>query len=83
MLFRSCLVKLIKQIIGETCIVNLLDYSCNVPTTYIEEQEKRSAKYIMPIDIEQGLPGERYGGKRKKMKNRKKTKKRKKTKECF
>ncbi len=81
----SYLVNLIKEIIGESCIINLLDYSCNAPTKYIEEQEKRSAKYIMPIDIEQGLPGERYGGKKRKKKTekirkRKKRNKRKKTK---
>ena len=74
----SYLVELIKKLIHKSCIINLLDYSCNVPTKYIEEQEQRSAKYIMPIDIEQGLPNDRYGGnknKKKRNKNKNKTKK--------
>lgn len=71
----SCLVELVKNIIGENIIINLLDYSCNVPTSYIPEETIASSKFIVPDDIETGLKNREYGGKKKKTKKMKKTKK--------
>lgn len=56
----SVLVKLIKQIIGQNCFINLLDYSCNSAARYIPEEQQLSAKYMVPDDIEQG--NKKFGG---------------------
>jgi len=78
----SCLVELIKKIIGENIIINLLDYSCNVPTSYIPEETNVSSKFIVPDDIETGFKNRDYGGrkKRKTKKTKRLNKKKKRTK---
>lgn len=70
----SSLVELVKTIIGNEIIINLLDYSCNAPTSYIPEESNIYAKYIVEPDIESGLPNTGLGGKKKK---RRKTKNKK------
>ena len=70
----SSLVELVKIIIGNEIIINLLDYSCNAPTSYIPEETNILSKYIVEADIESGLPNTGLGGKRKK---RRKTKNKK------
>ena len=82
----SYLVKVIKDIIkfGEKdkIIINLLDYSCNVPTQYIPEEERHLSKYVFQnvgndiAAMESGygeLGDRRYGGVRRR-KNRVKKK---------
>ncbi len=78
----SYLVKLIKKMMGEQIIINLLDYSCNAPTSYISK--KQTSQYaIQEDDIEMGNTNQKYGGKKKtrhqrskKKQTRKRTKKR-------
>jgi hypothetical protein len=81
----SYLVKLIKKMMGEQIIINLLDYSCNAPTSYISK--KQTPQYAIQEyddDIETGINiNRKYGGKRKtrhqrskKKQTRKRTKKR-------
>jgi len=50
----SVAVELIKHLVGNNCIINLLDYSCNSPTIYIPPEEKYGSKYYKLADIEQG-----------------------------
>lgn len=40
----SVLVKLVKDIIGQPCFINIIDYSCNSPSIYIPE-EQISSRY--------------------------------------
>ena len=76
----SVLVKLIKQIIGQNCFINLLDYSCNSAARYIPEEQNLSAKYMVPDDIEQG--NKKFGGIKKCSRNKYKKGTRKKGKKC-
>ena len=56
---------------GEQIIINLLDYSCNAPTSYISK--KQTPKYaITEDDIEMGNTNQKYGGKKKTKRQRKK-----------
>lgn len=83
----SYLVKMIKDIIKidkkDTLIINLLDYSCNVPTQYIPEETRHLSKYVFQDvgndydAMERGLIGHRsYGGaKRRKKKTARKNNK--------
>jgi hypothetical protein len=68
----SYLVKLIKKIIGEQIIINLLDYSCNAPTSYISK--KQTPQYaIQEYDEESGISiNPKYGGKKKTRRQRRK-----------
>jgi hypothetical protein len=69
----SSLVELVKKILGNQIIINLLDYSCNAPTSYISK--KQSSQYaILEDDIEMGTPHKEYGGKKKKTRRRSKKK---------
>lgn len=69
----SYLVWLVKQILGNNIIINLLDYSCSGPTPYISN--KQTSKYaIQPHDEEMGTPYQNLGGKRKKTRRHKKRK---------
>lgn len=69
----SFLVYLIKNIITDNCIINLLDYSCNKPSVYIPEDKLLYLTYAFNKgDIETGdINLKKYGGVRKK--NRKNT----------
>jgi len=60
----SILIKLVKQIISNDCIINLLDYSCSNPTKIIPKEQKPLSKYAMSYDIEQGIPNTKLGGKK-------------------
>jgi len=72
----SYLVKLVKEILGDQIVVNLLDYSCNAPTSFISK--KQSSQYAMDqqYDIERGFSNSEYGGRKRKKNKIKKTKKR-------
>lgn len=89
MIKLSYLVEMIKDIIKidkkDTLIINLLDYSCNVPTQYIPEETRHLSKYVFQDvgndydAMERGLIGHRsYGGKKKKKMTRKNNKYKKK-----
>jgi hypothetical protein len=86
----SYLVKMVKDIMNvedkdTTVIINLLDYSCNEPTSYIPEETQHLSKYVFQDvendydALERGQMGHRsYGGARRRRRSRKKrTKKRK------
>lgn len=76
MIKLSYLVELVKQIIGKKMIINLLDYSCNAPTSYIPEEE--SSQYaIVENDIEMGNNMTLGGVKKRKTKRRNRKKRRK------
>ncbi len=83
----SALVELIKILISENCIINLLDYSCNSLSKFVPEEQKPNLKYTMKYDIEQGLPNTKLGGKKyhrhKKTKKHGKLKKTRKNKKIF
>lgn len=68
----SKLVEIIKQICGENCYINILDYSCNALSEHIPKQEKYNAKYFQEWDIEKG-ERRKWGGTRKRRKKRKKS----------
>lgn len=63
----SYLVKLVKEILGDQIVINLLDYSCNSPTSYISK--KQTSKYAMDqqYDIEKGFLNSEYGGRKNKI----------------
>jgi hypothetical protein len=60
----SFFVNIIKQIISDNCVINLLDYSCNSPSVYIPEQDLIKLKYSLnKDDIETGyVTRTKYGG---------------------
>ena len=64
----SYLVKLIKSLLGNKVIINLLDYSCNNPSAYIPEETQHLSKYIFQDvgndydAMERGLMGQRRLG---------------------
>jgi hypothetical protein len=62
----SYFVNLIKTIILNDCIINLLDYSCNAPSVYIPDKELSKLQYAFnKNDIETGNnENTRYGGKK-------------------
>jgi len=81
----SYLIKLLKDIIGSSCFINLFDYSCNSITKYLPKEQKYYTKYLTSSDIENpsnrlwgGLHDNKNKKNNKKNKN-KKTKRRKST----
>lgn len=48
----STLIKLIKDIIGPNCFINLFDYSCNSITKYLPKEQKYNTRYLTTSDIE-------------------------------
>ena len=78
----SKLVELIKVIIGEPCFINILDYSCNTPSSYIPDKRGKRVENVLHSDIEMGIKrNPLLGGKNKykKRKIKKRKTKRKKT----
>ena len=74
----SYLVRLIKDLVGDNCKMNIFDYSCNEITKTLPESQKAYQKYVVTSDIEN--PPENWGGRKrgrlhKKNKYRKKTRK--------
>ena len=66
----SSLTKLIKDIMGKNCFINLFDYSCNSITKYLPKEQKYYTKYLTSSDIEN--PSNRlWGGLHDKNKNNK------------
>jgi len=66
----SYLIKLLKDIIGSSCFINLFDYSCNSITKYLPKEQKYYTKYLTSSDIEN--PSNRlWGGLHDKNKNNK------------
>jgi hypothetical protein len=70
----SMLVKIIKEILGENCFINLLDYSCNSISKYVPKEQRGNMQYFEPLDIESGRLYTNLGGRT----NKKSKKKRKK-----
>lgn len=71
----SMLVKIVKSIFGDSCYLNLLDYSCNSPTIYIPPEHVRKE-----MEFEEN-ESQRYGGRhRRKKRNTRKRRKRRKNK---
>jgi uncharacterized protein YxjI len=68
----SKLVDIIKQICGENCYINLLDFSCNALSAHIPKEETYNAKYFEEWDIEKGEK-RNWGGTKKRRKKRKKS----------
>jgi len=61
----SYFVHLIKTIISNDCIINLLDYSCNTPSVYIPDDKLSKLLYAYNInDIESNSANIWLGGKR-------------------
>jgi len=71
----STLIKLIKDIIGSNCFINLFDYSCNSITKYLPREQKYLTKYLTSSDIEN--PSNRLWGGLHNKKNKHKNKRRK------
>jgi hypothetical protein len=69
----SELVKIIKNIVGENCFINLLDYSCNSISKYVPKSQRLNMQYFESLDIESGRLYTNLGGKtnKKSKKNRK------------
>jgi hypothetical protein len=66
----STLVKLIQYIVGESCKINLLDYTCSNVTTVLPKYDNTLSQYFMESDIE--TANEKRGwGKRKSQRKRK------------
>jgi hypothetical protein len=66
----STLIKLIKDIIGPNCFINLFDYSCNSITKYLPKEQKYNTKYLTSSDIE-NPSNKSWGGNKLKKKKRK------------
>jgi hypothetical protein len=76
MIKLSFLVELIKKLISDDCILNLLDYSCNNTSSYIPQDQQHNIQYAMKYDIEQGIPNTKLGGKKYRRKSYRKKKRR-------
>ena len=76
MIKLSFLVELIKKLISEDCLLNLLDYSCNNTSSYIPQDQQHNIQYAMKYDIEQGIPNTKLGGKKYRRKSYRKKKRR-------
>jgi hypothetical protein len=67
----SLLVHLIKTIVGENCLINIADYSCNHITTDMPSEYTSYSKFMTPSDIENPPPYSRkWGGKKTKSRKR-------------
>ena len=75
----SAMINLIKEIIGQTSKINLLDYSCNSVSMFVPKNQLPNKQYMMESDIEQGYSKD-WGGKRRSKRHHKKNKKNKKSK---
>jgi hypothetical protein len=72
----SVLVELVKILINEPCVINLLDYSC---TSYPDYKYTDTENWSMPTthaDIETGVPYPNLGGRKRKVSRKKYSKKR-------
>ena len=74
----SFLVRLIRSLIGPSCSINLLDYSCHHISQLMPDEERLFSSYMVPTDIENPPPySQTWGGTRGKKKKKKKTRRRK------
>jgi hypothetical protein len=75
----SFLVRLIRSLLGPSCSINLLDYSCHHISQLMPDEEEVFSYYMVPSDIENPPPYSRtWGGRRKtRRKKKKKTRQRK------
>ena len=72
----STLVKLIRQIVGQDCKINLLDYSCNSITSVLPKDKLSYAQYLQQHpDIENQIVYENYGGRESRRRSRRNRKK--------
>jgi hypothetical protein len=60
----SVFINLIKSIISDDCIINLLDLSCNNISKYVPEEQISAKSYALnKYDVENNLIDTKYGGK--------------------
>jgi hypothetical protein len=59
----SVMINFIKNIVGPSCKINLLDYSCNVISLFVPKNQLPNKQYMIENDIEQGY-SKNWGGKR-------------------
>jgi len=69
----SVMINFIKNIVGPTCKINLLDYSCNSVSMFVPKNQLPNKKYMIENDMEQGY-SKNWGGKRRSKKYYKKYK---------
>lgn len=70
----SVMVDFIKHIVGPSCKINLLDYSCNAVSMFVPKNQLLNKQYMIENDIEQGY-SKNWGGKRRSKKHHKKYRK--------
>jgi hypothetical protein len=67
----SVMIDFIKNIVGPSCKINLLDYSCNAVSMFVPKNQLPNKQYMIENDIEQGN-SKNWGGKRRSKKYYKK-----------
>lgn len=71
----SKLLKIIKEIVGESCKINLFDFSCNPESLYSIYNSRSLKQYYKPLingDIEMGIKPLDFGGNSNKAKTKRK-----------
>ena len=66
----SVMINFIKNIVGPTCKINLLDYSCNGVSMFIPKNQLPNKQYMIENEMEQGY-SKNWGGKRRSKKHHK------------
>ena len=66
----SVMIDFIKNIVGPSCKINLLDYSCNGISMFVPKNQLPNKQYMIENDIEQGY-SKSWGGKRRTKKYKK------------
>jgi|694.fasta_scaffold147486_3 hypothetical protein len=70
----SVMINFIKNIVGPTCKINLLDYSCNGVSMFVPKNQLPNKQYMIENDMEQGY-SKTWGGKQRSKKHYKKHRK--------
>ena len=58
----SVMINFIKNIVGPTCKINLLDYSCNAVSMFVPKNQLPKKQYMIENDMEEGY-SKTWGGK--------------------
>jgi hypothetical protein len=58
----SVMINFIKKIVGPTCKINLLDYSCNAVSMFVPKNQLPKKQYMIENDMEEGY-SKTWGGK--------------------
>ena len=74
----SVMIDFIKHIIGPSCKINLLDYSCNGVSIFVPKNQLANKQYMIENDIEHGY-STNWGGNRQSKKQKSKLKKHRRT----